>query len=182
MPGCFHYNTTGGKSQAFPCCSDVYLSYEMYTYSCFPEHRKQTNRSKFLAQQPKSAFPGSTVPRRSSVFWLAPSGCLLLGLLLQPFSDFITNTFLWKVGELFLNPLTHSCNQSITQPRVRQGLWGNPPWFGFCSSLIGMARCCAVIIQRYINCSCHLANMNAELPFAWASSRAREEGCTLWRR
>lgn len=168
------------KSQAVPWCSDVYLSYKMYTESCFPEHREQTNRSRFLARQPKSAFPGSTVPRSSSVSWLAPSGCSLLGLLLQPFSDSITNTFLWKAGELFLNPLTHSCNQSIAQPRVRQGLWGNPPRFGFCSSLIGMARCCAVITQKYVNCGCHLANMNAELPFAGASSRARDEGCALW--
>lgn len=86
------------------------------------------------------AFPGSTLPR-SSVSWLSPSGCSLLGLLLQPFSDSITNTFLWKAGVIF-NPLTHSCNQCIVQPRIHQASaepCTHQP--GFCFSLIHMARC-----------------------------------------
>lgn len=92
---------------------------------------------------------------------LARSQGLLLDLLLQPLNDSITNTFLWKVAELFLNPLTHSCNQSIAWPRVCQDLWGNPPptQLGFCSSLIGMARCSALITQRCVHCAYYLAHM-----------------------
>lgn len=96
---------------------------------------------------------------------MACSQRLLLDLLLQPFSDSITNTFLWKAGELFLTPLTHSCNQSIAWPRVCQDLWGNPPptQLGFCSSLIGMARCCSLVTQRCVNCVYYLGHLCAEI-------------------
>lgn len=110
---------------------------------------------------------------------LACSQRLLLDLLLQPFSDSITNTFLWKVGELFLTPLTHSCNQSSARPRVCQDLWGNPPptQLGFCSSLTGTARCYSLIIQRCVNCGYYLAHMCAEVNACRAFSKEGDEGC-----
>lgn len=46
-------------------------------------------------------------------------------------------------------------------PHVCQDLWGNPPPTepGFCSSLIGMARCCSLIPQRCVDCGCYLDHM-----------------------
>lgn len=109
---------------------------------------------------------------------LAFSQRLLLDLLLQPFSDSITNTFLWKVGELFLNPLTHSCNQSIAWPRLCQDLWGNPPptQLGFCSSLTGKARCYSLITQGCVNCGYYLAHMCAEITLAGFSAAQEKKG------
>lgn len=102
LPGCSHYITIDDKSEAFPWYSGVYLSHSLYTELCFSEHRAHTDRSRFLAGQPMG-LAGSAVPSRSSVSWLAPSSCMLPGLLLQPFSDSIINTFSWKDRELFLN-------------------------------------------------------------------------------
>lgn len=161
----------------------IYHTKHTQSFVSLNTESKQTGAGSLL-NSPSLPFQGAPCPEEAPSLGLLPAAAGSWVSLLQPFSDSITNTFLWKVGELFLNLITHSCNQSIAQPRIHQGLWGNPPptQLGFCSTLIGMARCCAVITQRYVNCGCHLANMNAKLLFTWASSRARVEGCPLWRR
>lgn len=163
--------------QAYPWCSNVYLSYEIYRV-LFP----WTQRANKQEQVPCSAAQACLSREhraQKKLFLLACSQRLLLDLLLQPFSDSITNTFLWKVGELFLNPLTHSCNQSIAWPRVCQDLWGNPPptQLGFCSSLIGKARWYSLVTQRCVNCGYYLAHMYAQINACGGFSSRRDEGC-----